>query len=83
MELFVVLAVAALLGLLPATIEKDKGYNFGLWWFYGCMLFVVAIMHVHIIPDNTNTITGYSSASIPYLPPSQLTAADEIKHYKK
>ncbi|MBQ7146561.1 MAG: SHOCT domain-containing protein [Lachnospiraceae bacterium] len=45
------LFVAALLGLIPANIAKNKGYSFGLWWFYGWMLFVVAIIHVSLIKD--------------------------------
>jgi uncharacterized membrane protein YecN with MAPEG domain len=42
MELFFILL---LLGLLPAFIAMNKGRNFLLWWFYGTVLFVVAIFH--------------------------------------
>ena len=59
MEIGITLAVAALLGLIPASIAKNKGYSFGLWWFYGWMLFIIAIIHVAIIPDKTQTHTGY------------------------
>lgn len=45
------IVVAVLLGLLPAWIAKNKGYSFGLWWFYGSMLFIVAIIHVCLIAD--------------------------------
>lgn len=45
------LVVAAGLGFIPASIAKNKGYSFGLWWFYGWMLFIVAIIHVSLIPD--------------------------------
>lgn len=48
---FMFLIVAAVLGLIPATIAKNKGYSFGLWWFYGWMLFIVAIIHVLFIPN--------------------------------
>jgi hypothetical protein len=44
--------VAALIGLIPATIAKNKGRSFGLWWFYGAMLFIVALPHSLLLrPD--------------------------------
>ena len=46
-----ILVVAALLGLIPANIAKKKGHSFGLWWLYGWMLFIVAIIHVQFIED--------------------------------
>lgn len=53
MNYLVTLAIAALLGLIPANIAKNKGHSFGLWWFYGWMLFIVAIIHVQFIEDLT------------------------------
>jgi RNA polymerase subunit RPABC4/transcription elongation factor Spt4 len=44
-QLVVSLIVAALLGLIPANIAKSKGHSFGLWWFYGWTLFIVALAH--------------------------------------
>jgi len=43
------LIFAALLGLIPAFIAKYKGRSFGLWWFYGFMIWIIAIIHVLII----------------------------------
>ena len=43
--------IAGGLGLIPAFIAQKKGYSFVLWWFYGWMLFIVAIIHVNLIPD--------------------------------
>jgi hypothetical protein len=37
------LIVAALLGLIPGAIASKKGRSFGLWWFFGAMLFIVAL----------------------------------------
>jgi hypothetical protein len=37
------LAVAALIGLVPATIARRKGRDFLAWWFFGTMLFVAAL----------------------------------------
>lgn len=84
MYLFCTLAIAALLGLIPANIAKEKGYSFGLWWFYGWMLFIVAIIHVQLIPDkNANNGTRHRPNSIPYCPPSQTYASEESKEYKE
>ena len=58
--LIMVLAIAAGLGLIPANIAKKKGYSFGLWWFYGWMLFIVAIIHVSLIPDKNAQTVVYS-----------------------
>lgn len=51
MEFIIILAIAAGLAFIPANIAKKKGYSFGLWWFYGWMLWIVAIIHVNLIPD--------------------------------
>ena len=74
------LIVAAGLAFIPANIAKNKGYSFGLWWFYGWMLFIVAIIHVSLIPDKN----APSPVSAHYSSPaySQQSAADELKKYK-
>lgn len=69
------LAIAGILGLIPANIAKNKGYSFGLWWFYGWMLFIVAIIHVNFIPDKNishqmETKANYNSST---------ETADELK----
>lgn len=33
----------SMLGLLPAVVASRKGYDFGRWWFFGTLLFVVAM----------------------------------------
>lgn len=83
MEYLVVsLCFSAGLGLIPANIAKQKGYSFGLWWFYGWMLFIVAIIHVCCIPNKNaqqNSIRPEShSPSI-----SSISVADELKKYKE
>lgn len=40
-----VLLLAVIIGLIPAAIAKGKGRSFGLWWFYGAALFIVALPH--------------------------------------
>lgn len=69
----VILAIAAGLGVIPATIARNKGYSFGLWWFYGWMLFIVAIIHVSLIPDKN------APPPIRRPPPG---VAEEIGRYK-
>ena len=44
--------IAAVIGLIPAAIAKGKGYSFGLWWFYGAALFIIALPHAIIMKPN-------------------------------
>jgi hypothetical protein len=39
------LLISAVLGFIPAAIAQGKGRDFGLWWFYGFLLFIVALIH--------------------------------------
>ena len=83
MEYYVILLVlAAVLGLIPAYIAKSKGRSFALWWIYGWMLFIVAIIHVQFISDFNGNDAEKRSSSIPYSPSSLGTVADEIQKYK-
>lgn len=45
---------AAVLGLIPASIAQKKGRSFGLWWFYGFMIFIVALIH-SLVMSSKNT----------------------------
>lgn len=40
-----ILIITAFLGLIPAFIAQSKGRSFGLWWLYGFLLFIVALIH--------------------------------------
>lgn len=76
------LVVAAGLACIPANIAEKKGYSFGLWWFYGWMLFIVAIIHVVLIPDkNAQKSSIRSEAYSPSI--SSQSVADELKKYKE
>ena len=55
MELIIILIIAAGLGIITGKNAEKKGHNFWLWWFYGWMLFIVAIIHVQYIPDRNET----------------------------
>ena len=69
--------LAAGLAFIPANIARKKGYSYGLWWFYGWMLFIVAIIHVSLIEDK-------NAPQKQPVPVTQLIGvADEIKKYKE
>jgi len=51
-----ILVIAALIGLIPAAIAKGKGRSFGLWWFFGAALFIVALPASLIIKADTAAV---------------------------
>jgi len=54
--------LAVLIGLIPAFIAQKKGKSFLLWWFYGAMLFILALPHsIWIKPDNQKVEQGRMS----------------------
>ena len=53
MELII---VAVLLGLIPASIAKNKGYEFVTWWLYGALLFIVALPHALLMKPNQSGV---------------------------
>lgn len=80
------LVIAAGLALIPANIAKNKGYSFGLWWFYGWMIWIAAIIHVQFIPDRNKPQTTYMSSNTSQIPPARTntqTGANELKMYKE
>lgn len=52
--IIVELIIAAFLGIIPGKIAENKGHSFWKWWFYGWMLFIVAVLHVQFIEDYIN-----------------------------
>jgi hypothetical protein len=56
-----VLGLAAVLGLVPAAIASVKGYSFWLWWFYGWMLFIVALPHSLLLRNRKNQVLSARS----------------------
>ncbi|MDP8289776.1 MAG: zinc ribbon domain-containing protein [Candidatus Susulua stagnicola] len=47
-----VLVIAILIGLIPATIARNKGKSFIVWWIYGAAIFIVAIIHALLLKPN-------------------------------
>ncbi len=51
-----ILFIGALLGLIPAMVAQSKGKSFGLWWFYGAMLFIIALPHSLIMSADKKSV---------------------------
>ncbi len=50
------IVLAALLGIIPAMIAQKKGRSFGLWWIYGALLFIFALIHSLLISADTHSV---------------------------
>ena len=51
-----ILIIGAFLGLIPAMVAQSKGKSFGLWWFYGAMLFIIALPHALIMAADKKSV---------------------------
>ncbi len=51
-----VLFIGLLIGLIPAMVAQSKGRSFLLWWFYGTMIFIIALPHSLIMSSNQKSI---------------------------
>ena len=51
-----VLIIAVLLGLIPAMVAQSKGKSFVLWWFYGAMIFIIALPHSLIMSADKKSV---------------------------
>lgn len=40
------------LAAIPASIARNKGYSFGIWMVYGFFAFVIALIHIAVMPHN-------------------------------
>lgn len=70
------LSAAAALAFIPASIAKEKGYSFSLWWVYGWLLFAVAIIHVICLPDRN---TDDAKVSKLYNEPMKISYVEELR----
>jgi len=50
------IVLATLLGLIPASIARNKGRDFVAWWAYGALLFIVALPHALILQPDQKVI---------------------------
>jgi hypothetical protein len=51
-----ILICAVVLGLIPALIARRKGRNFWLWWLFGTMFFLVALVFVLVVEPKKRKI---------------------------
>lgn len=58
--------IALLMGMFPAYIASAKGRNFLLWWFYGTVLFVVAIFHAIMLKPAEKNLLHYGRRYCPH-----------------
>lgn len=54
--LMMIFVWGAILGIIPALIAQSKGRSFLLWWFYGFMLFLIALVHALVIKPDRETM---------------------------
>ena len=76
--LLIGLVLAAGLAFIPANIAKKKGYSFGAWWFYGWMLWIVALIHSLCLKDKNAPATDIRATSV-----QSGNVPDELLKYKK
>jgi cell division protein FtsW (lipid II flippase) len=67
-----VFVVAAGLGLVVGLIARSKGRSFIGWWFFGFMLFIVAIILVLVLPARNRSTAFGPSDWQPAVPPSSI-----------
>ena len=56
------LIVAVFLGLIPGLIARGKGRSFGLWWFYGFLVFLIALPHALLLKASPEQVDRKQTA---------------------
>lgn len=72
-----ILMFAALLGCIPGAIAQSKGHSFVAWWFFGWMLFIVALPCSLMLKTRNEQPT----ATPHVLPPAGVSPAEEIERF--
>jgi len=52
--IFLSILIALGMAAIPAIIAERKGRSFGVWYFYGVVFFVIALIHASLIEPNEN-----------------------------
>jgi hypothetical protein len=63
-QLIQIWVLASLLGLIPGFIAHRKGRSFGLWWLYGSMMFIVALIHSLLIKPLVKRVEPVDRAAV-------------------
>jgi len=64
-----VFPIAICLGLVVGLIARSKGRSFLGWWFFGFMLFIVAIILILVLPSKNRSTAFGPSDWQPAVPP--------------
>jgi hypothetical protein len=76
-----ILVLAAVIGLIPATIAHNKGHSFLGWWIFGALLFIVALPMAIVLKPLPRSIEARQEASglrkCPYC--AEMVKAEAIK----
>ncbi|MBR3515194.1 MAG: hypothetical protein IKO10_02475 [Lachnospiraceae bacterium] len=72
-----ILVAASLLGLIPASIASKKGRDFSIWWLYGTLIFIVALIHAIFLEDYSGSGNANMTTS------STKTTADVLLKFKE
>ncbi|MAX51727.1 MAG: hypothetical protein CMH22_07070 [Methylophaga sp.] len=43
-------------GIIVGLIAQHKGRSFGLWWFYGAMIFIIALPHALLMSPTEDAV---------------------------
>lgn len=57
--------LAVLIGLIPGAIAANKGHSFVAWWFFGCLLFIIALPLAIIIKPTEEKLLEQSTTVPP------------------
>lgn len=69
--------VLLLIALIPASIASKKGKSFGLWYVYGVCLWIVALIHSLVLPDESQNQNN-NSANNSYKPYEPITKTESV-----
>ncbi len=58
------LALAAVIGLLPASIAHRKGRNFFVWWAFGALLWIIALPASLLIKRQPDRVCSFCAEEI-------------------
>ena len=57
-SLFFSLCASSVLGLVPAVLAYRKGRGFVTWWFYGWLLFPIALVHALLLSEDERAVAA-------------------------
>ena len=53
-----VLSIVLIIGIIPAMIASSKGRSFFLWYIYGVLFFIIALVHSILISKNSELVSA-------------------------